>query len=141
MNSPEELAMLRAITYNYWGRYTLNDLQKSIRTKNIGRTHQLISSLAYSNNSSGDETKLALEFNYYGKMLDMGVGRGRPLESVSSNREVYRAIGQKNKSNKWFSKVAYTNIASLRKIIEEKYGEDASTIITELSNYKINISL
>lgn len=134
-----KLELARKNTIDFWGRYVIADLQKSIRNKNIGRTHSLISNLGYQYkpDGSGDGT-VELHFNYYGKMLDMGVGKGRKIEDVKFNREVYRVIGQKNKSNKWLSKVAFTQISALRHIMQEKFGEDAANIIKESITNKIN---
>lgn len=131
MNIAEELALKRQLTIDYWARYTIADLQKSIRKKNIGRTHSLISSLKFHYKSTGGEDTIELEFNGYGKFLDMGVGRGRKLGDLAYNREVYKAIGQKNKQHKWLSKTAYKQIAALKGIMLSKYGEDLSSLIKE----------
>ena len=142
MITVEELAIARINTLNYWGRYTISDLQKSIRIKNIGRSHNLINSLKYNvHPESNGNAKIIFEFIYYGRLLDMGVGRGRKIEDIKSNRAVYNAISQKNKNHKWLSKVAYTNIAALKNIMQEKYGEDVQNLIREGISTNINISL
>ena len=108
----------------------------------MGRTHEVISSLKFTNNSLGDGDSTAnFEFNYYGKFADMQVGRGRKLEDLKSNREVDRAIGQKRKNTKWLSKSLYTNIAALKQIMQEKYAEDAGQIIREGITKHINLSM
>lgn len=142
METADSLARERFNTVNYWGRYSLSDLQKSIKSRSMGRTHELISSLKFTNNSLGDGDSTAnFEFNYYGKFADMQVGKGRKIEDLKSNREVYLAIGQKRKNTKWLSKSLYTNIAALKQIMQEKYAEDAGQIIREGISNHINISM
>lgn len=142
MITANELAIARMNTVNYWGRYTLSDLQKSIKRLNMGRTHELIHSLKFSHNGSLDGNDKALfEFNYYGKFADMQVGKGRKIEDLKSNREIYNAIGQKRKNTKWLSKSLYTNIAALKQIMQEKYAEDAGQVIREGISNSINISM
>lgn len=142
METADSLAKERFNTINYWGRYSLSDLQKSIRVRGMGRTHQLITNLKFTNNSLGDGDSTAnFEFPFYGKFADMQVGRGRKLEDLKSNREVDRAIGQKHKNTKWLSKSLYTNIAALKQIMQEKYAEDAGQIIREGISNHINISM
>lgn len=142
MITAEELEKARHNTISYWGRYSLSDLQNSIRKRNMGHTHDLIRSLKFHNNSNGTgNSTAAFEFNYYGKFADMQVGRGRKIEDIKSNREIYNAIGQKNKNTKWLSKSLYTNIAALKQIMQEKYAEDAAQIIREGISTHINISM
>lgn len=142
METAESLEQARYNTVNYWGRYSLSDLQKSIKSRGMGRTHQLITSLKFTNNSGGDGDSTAnFEFNYYGKFADMQVGKGRKIEDLKSNREVYNAIGQKRKNTKWLSKSLYTNIAALKQIMQEKYAQNAGQIIREGISNTINISI
>lgn len=142
METADSLARERFNTVNYWGRYSISDLQKSIKIRGMGRTHELISGLKFTNNSHGDGDSTAnFEFPFYGKFADMQVGRGRKIEDLKSNREVYQAIGQKRKNTKWLSKSLYTNIAALKQIMQEKYAEDAGQIIREGISNHINISM
>lgn len=131
------LALERKKTIEYWARYTVSDEQKSIRKFGIGHSHALISSLGYKTLEDADEIKaVELTLNYYGKFVDMGVGRGWKLEDISGNRMMYGAIGLKGRrAKKWLGKVVYTNIASLRHILMERYKEDSVNIVKEgLSN-------
>lgn len=142
MNTAEELSEARKLTILYWARFTISDLQNSIRKLRIGRTHALISSLKYNYHPENDgDGTVGIEFNYYGKFLDMQVGKGRKIEDVKQNRLVYKAIGQKNKNTKWLSKPVYTQIAALKHVLAEKYGEDAANIIREKITNNINLSM
>jgi hypothetical protein len=142
MNTAGDLSEARKLTILYWARFTISDLQDSIRKHRIGRTHSLISSLNYSYHHEGDgDGTVNIEFNFYGKFLDMQVGRGRKIEDISQNRLIYKALGQKNKNTKWLSKPVYTQISALKHILAEKFGEDAANIIRERISNNINISL
>lgn len=142
MNTAADLAEARKLTILYWARFTIADLQKSISSKKIGRTHSLINSLKYNyHEDSEGGGSVNIEFNYYGKLLDMGVGKGRKYEDIKNNRLVYKALEQKNKPHKWLNKTLYSQIASLKFVLAEKYGEDAANIIKERIANNINLSM
>lgn len=69
-----------------WAKYTIERLQKQITKKKIGVTGSLNYSLLYklAALSGGGVSSVNLEFNYYGKFIDMGVGRGQKIESIQS---------------------------------------------------------
>lgn len=142
MITAENLTIERRNTILFWARFTISDLQKSIRKRNIGRTHSLINSLKYNDHLTSDGGgSVELEFEQHGKFIDMMVGRGRKLEDIQQNRMIYQAVGRKIKNTKWLSSPAYKQIAALGYILAEKYGEDAGTLIKEQITNKINMSM
>lgn len=125
-----------------WARYTIERLQKSIDRYKIGYTGSLRYSILYQLASlAGSTSGVNLEFNYYGKFVDMGVGRGQKIESIKSNREVYNLVGGGRKPKKWFSKTLYGELAALREIMASKYGELGTQILKESIEQHISINL
>lgn len=116
-----------------WAKYTIERLQKQITKKKIGVTGSLNYSLLYklAALSGGGVSSVNLEFNYYGKFIDMGVGRGQKIESVKSNREVYNLVGGGRRPKKWFSKTLYGEVAALADIMSTKYGEQGARVLKE----------
>lgn len=114
-----------------WARYTAERLQKSITRKKIGSSGALAYSQLYelSAAAGGDIGSVKHSFNYYGKFVDMGVGRGQKIESVKGNGEVWQRAGRKAK--KWFSPTYYGQVSELRNLLAIKYGEQAANLIKE----------
>lgn len=73
-------------------------------------------------NAGGDTDKIEYAFNWYGKMADMGVGRGTP----------YGKIGQtKRKAYPWFSSTFLLEVRKLANMIAKSTANEASLVITE----------
>ena len=125
-----------------WALYTIERLQKSTDKRKVGVTGSLRYSLLYhlSAMADGGVSGVKLNFNYYGKFVDMGVGRGQKIEDVKSNREVYNLVGGGRKPKKWFSRTLYAEVLELRNLMAKKYGEQGiqlvkDTIEDSLRNY------
>lgn len=116
-----------------WARYTIERLQKSIDKRRIGDTGSLRYSQLYNLAAlaNGGVEAVKLEFNYYGKFLDMGVGRGQKIESVKSNREVYNLVGGGRRPKQWFSKTLWGEVAALTELLSVKYGVQGTKIVKD----------
>lgn len=116
-----------------WARFTVDRLSKSLKKRRIGVTNSLYFSLYHKliGIAGGDIGSVKHSFNYYGKFVDMGVGRGQKLDGVKSNADL-RAIGSGGrKPKKWYSKTYYGEVAELRNLLANKYGEQAAGLIKE----------
>lgn len=77
--------------------------------------------------SNGEVDKIVHSYLYYARMVDMGVGRGVPLEKVdSSNR----------KSKPFYSESYYKSIKVLSLKMSELYGMEFRSYITDLAGTK-----
>jgi hypothetical protein len=125
-----------------WARYTIQRLQKSLDKKKVGITGSLNYSLLYqlAGIADGNVSSVSINFNYYGKFVDMGVGRGHKIESVKSNRDVYSLIGGGRRPKKWLSKTLYGEIAALREIMAIHYGEEGAQIVKETISQTIQLA-
>lgn len=73
-------------------------------------------------NANGDTAKIEYAFNWYGKLADMGVGRGTTLEKVGqTNRKKYP----------WFSTTFLLEVKKLANMIARFKAEQVTIAITE----------
>jgi hypothetical protein len=149
MANTHEQALERAKLVKDWAMYTAARLEKSIIKKKIGIatmhherfgrvTYQkssgaLVNSLAYAvvSAANGDVDSTRHEFNYYGKFVDMGVGRGQKIENVKSNGDILRLTGEGRRPKKWFSRTYWAEVTELRDLLMVKYGTQSAQLIKE----------
>ncbi len=92
-------------------------------------------------NADGDLQKIQFAFAYYGKMVDMGVGKG----VKATERRTMFIVGQTKRQPKpFFTSVFYKQVEVLNHIISERITErlrlDVSQKITNAtSNIKLDI--
>lgn len=139
MKTDQELEQERRKVAEEWAKITANRLVKALRKKGIGVTNSLQYSIAHKlvAMAGGDVTSITHTFNYYGKFIDMGVGRGQKIESVKSNGDVYRLVGGGRKPKKWFTPTYYAETMVLLDLMGLKYGEQGAGIIKEQLDIKL----
>lgn len=133
----------RAQLIDDWARITAERLKKSLLKRRIGFSGDLDSSILYELKgiAGGDVSAVAHQFNYYGKFVDMGVGKGQKIGDVKGNADLYALkAGGKRRPKKWFSKSYYAEVLELQQLLQVKYGEQAQSIIKEtITNDFINV--
>lgn len=114
-------------TVHAWAKIVLQIWEDKIMHLGVHNTFSLVNSLYVhvQNAANGNPELVQFFFNFYGKFADMGVGGGVPLDQVSySNR----------KPKPWYSKVFYSQVMQLSKILAEKYAIKGSLAIVENVN-------
>lgn len=130
-----------------WAAANVKALKTQILKRNIYVTGWLRASLAYNivAAADGDVQKAQLMFAFYGRFVDMGVGKGVPLSLVKDNASINtRAEGQKNhrKRKPWYSKPMAAGVNDLREILAFHFGSVAvNTVEDGLRNTKIQIEI
>jgi hypothetical protein len=85
--------------------------------------------------AEGNVDRIEFAFNYYGKFLDMGVGKGTKLgdRPVSRGSRVLadRMLGYVRKPKKWYSKTFYGESQRLFEILQKEYCRKAQVMISE----------
>jgi hypothetical protein len=88
--------------------------------------------------SGGDVQKIEFAFRYYGKFVDMGVGRGTRLGDQPISMGVHKLsgkfLGMKRVPKKWYSKTFYSETQRLVEILQEEYGHRGQVSISENIN-------
>ena len=118
-----------SLSVEAWAIIVIKRWESKIEQLGIGNTGNLAKSFLQHvfTQSSGDPEKIDFTFNYYGKFVDMGVGKGVK-------------IGQSGKGSRtakpWYSKTFYSEVKRLGEILSQKYAYEAQTSI--LNNIETN---
>jgi hypothetical protein len=133
MNPSQAFELKRHELIQAWAKYTIERLQRSIDKKKVIDTGSLRYSLLYHllAGPNGEISNIQLTFNYYGKFVDMGVGKGQKIESVKGNRDLISLAGHGRRPKVWFSKTFYSEVTELRDLLLQNYGEEGAQIIKE----------
>ena len=107
-----------------WAEVTIRIWIEKIRALNISNTNELLNSFTHHiyTNSDGSAAKIEFAFRYYGKFVDMGVGRGVSLSEAGSP-------GFVRKPKPWFSSVFLLEVRKLANMTAELYGEQSALLI------------
>ena len=111
--------------YQAWAKMMVTIWLDKIATLNIRDTGALFSSFQtqVAMQANGDVDKIVFSYLYYGRMVDMGVGRGLKMEDS----------GKKGKP--WYNKAWYHSIKLLTEKRVEIYGEEFQAMIFETLNF------
>jgi len=89
-------------------------------------TGKLFNSFTYTihTQANGNPELISFAFNFYGKVVDMGVGRGVTLESVEFSTR---------KPKPWYSKVFWGQFQKLKELMVDKYQVKSQiSVISEI---------
>lgn len=117
-----------SLTVEAWAEITIKEWIKKVRELEIGATGQLVNSFYHHVNTSanGIPEYVNFAFEYYGRMVDWGIGRSVTIE----NRDMLVNSGASTRRQKpWFSSVFYTQLAILRHLMAEKYAQKAAVVV------------
>jgi len=109
-------------TVTDWARITVERWEEKITQLGIGDSNTLINSFTHEviTASNGNPELIKFTFQYYGRMVDMGVGRGVPLAEVANSNRKPKA---------WYSKVFAREMHKLAENLAKAYGQRAVTLI------------
>ena len=112
-------------TVEAWANYVIERWELEILRLNINSTGKLLKSFTQTiiTQSNGNVEKITFAFDFYGKFVDMGVGRGVTITEVNqSNR----------KPKPWYNKTFFGQVKKLGEIMKEKYIESAKLNVIEI---------
>lgn len=114
------------LTVQAWADIVIQIWLDKIERLKIQYSYQLADSFANHviSHSNGDVQRIEFAFNYYGKFVDMGVGKGVTLEDVSSS-------GTTRKPKPWYSRTFYAEVQKLGRLMAEKYARKGVLTIIE----------
>jgi hypothetical protein len=120
-----------------WADITIKNWRERLVNLHAVRSSRLWSSFVDNviAQSNGDLTKIEFTFLYYGRFVDMGVGRGTGIggvrDNASSRRLVGKMVGNRRKPKKWYSKTLAHEVMRLSEITGKKYADGVGPIIKE----------
>ena len=116
-------------TLSAWAEIVIKNWRMKITELDIGVTHALYDSFQFEviSQSNGNPEKVDFLYEYYGRFVDMGVGRGVYVGNPGN-------VQTKRVAKPWYSKVMYSQTAKLAEILSEKYGIIGASVISENIN-------
>ena len=120
-----------------WARITIIKWKKKLASNRIGDTGNLLRSFKYNvlASAQGNVLKITLLFEYYGRFVDMGVGKGVKIgdvkESAASRKLSGKMLGNRRRPKKWYSKTFHAEVMKLSEIFAKEYGHRGVVAITE----------
>jgi len=125
-------------TVEAWADITIQNWHNNLRKQGIGSTGELFNSFAKHlvQESGGNVALVEFTFKYYGKFVDMGVGKGIRLSEVGEVRKTRRELGKRKGAlrspKKWYSKELYVQVNRLKELLAVKYGQQMTSEIMEV---------
>ncbi len=120
-----------------WAKITIIKWKKKLASNKIGDTGTLLKSFKYDvlASAQGNVLKITLLFEYYGRFVDMGVGKGVKIgdvkESITSRKLDGKMLGNRRRPKKWYSKTFHAEVMKLSEIFAKEYGHRGVIAITE----------
>jgi hypothetical protein len=110
-------------TIQAWADYVIERWELEIIRLGINSTGQLLKSFTSTiiTQSGGNVEKIIFAYEYYGKFVDMGVGRGVKIGNPNSSRA----------PKAWYNKTFFGQVKKLGEILQEKYSDAAAVSIVE----------
>jgi hypothetical protein len=141
MQNPQSKLSEREIA-EAWAKITIVKWKKKLTSNKIGDTGTLLKSFKYNvlASAQGNVLKITLLFEYYGRFVDMGVGKGVKIgdvkESATSRRLSGKMLGNRRRPKKWYSKTFHAEVMKLGEIFAKDYGHRGVLVITENTSDK-----
>ena len=120
-----------------WAKITIIKWKRKLASNRIGNTGTLLRSFKYNvlASAQGNVLKITLLFEYYGRFVDMGVGKGVKIgdvkESAASRKLSGKMLGNRRRPKKWYSKTFHAEVMKLSEIFAKEYGHRGVVAITE----------
>lgn len=130
MKTNDQIPIPKSDIVKEWADIVIERWIRKISRLKIGNTNSLLKSFRHSvsNDANGDPAKVSFAFNYYGRFVDMGVGRGVRIDQVDqSNR----------KPKPWYSKTFINECNRLAQILADQYGKAAANSIKIIESKSI----
>ncbi|HNS18824.1 MAG TPA: hypothetical protein PKI34_13520 [Bacteroidales bacterium] len=118
------------LTAEAWADIVIKNWLSKIDQLRINYSYQLSDSFIHHvlANAGGDLQRIEFAFNFYGRMVDMGVGKGVAIALVKERR--YEGIRRRPKP--WYSVTLYSEVKKLREILQAKYALKTTTTTVEI---------
>ena len=114
-------------TVEAWADILIDKWEQKVYQLGINDTYSLIESFKHEvfSLSGGDVFKIEFAFNYYGKFVDMGVGKGTDVGSVGSTSRT---------AKQWYGRTFFSELKKLSEILSEKFAHKGSLMVVEAIN-------
>lgn len=117
------MAVIRQVVDD-WAKIVIQIWEEKMLALGISDSYQLANSFIYHilAHSGGDPTRLEFAFNYYGKFVDMGVGRGVKLADRYNSKRTVKP---------WYTKTFLREVKKLAVLLAGEYAHQGAVMIVE----------
>ena len=136
MQNPQTKLSEREIA-EAWAKITIIKWKKKLAINKAVNSCTLFNSFKFNvlASAGGNVLKITLLFEYYGRFVDMGVGKGVKIddvkESITSRKLDGKMLGNRRRPKKWYSKTFHAEVMKLSEIFAKEYGHRGVIAITE----------
>jgi hypothetical protein len=120
-----------------WAFFTIKIWKEKLTKLKVGQTGKLETSFIKDVIGTPEGGVIAIRFSflYYGKFVDMGVGRGTRISDIAENRTTRalegKMLGNRRRAKKWYGKTFYAEVATLKEILIKEYSHKGTLVICE----------
>lgn len=126
---------------NEWMRRSIEYFQNAMDRSGVkSQAKVLYNSLLATaiKNSDGDLKVAIIRFNYYGRYVDMGVGKGVPIGGQKEKTDFLKYRNEKGqlhkykrKPKKWYSRTLAGRVKTLSELLAEQFGIEVIHILEQ----------
>lgn len=127
-----------SLTVEAWAKFVIERWEDKMLRLRIHNSGDLKRSLLQHviTQANGDPIKIEFAFNFYGKFVDMGVGKEFKIGNPGDI-----GLNPTRRAKPWYSKTFFSQVKKLSEILAEKYALKAQiSIITNIEEANINSS-
>lgn len=127
----------QAETVQAWADIVVKIWEDKVQQMQIYDTRTLLNSFAIhvQQAAGGRVDYVVFAFQYYGRFVDMGVGKYQPADAISQNLLAKMdSPGRRTRSREprpWYSKAFYSQLRKLSEILAEKYAQRSALTIVQ----------
>jgi hypothetical protein len=113
------------IDIEMWADIVIREWVQQMKALGIGHSDALLDSFQHfiTRSAGGDVSRIMFAFNYYGKFVEMRVGRGFTFDFAKSPRN-------KRDIKPWYTRTFMRQVHRLTELLQEQYAEDAQRVIS-----------
>lgn len=128
------------VKFDKWAQYTIEKFEFAVSKYKLKDTGTLINSFQHqvSQDADGSTALISIAFEYYLRMIDMGVGSGTPYderdEQYAANRAFGKGAGTKRRRYPVYNKIFYSQLMRLNELLQKYYKNTALNVIIDGTN-------
>jgi len=129
-----------------WAFFTISIWKEKLVKYRIGKSGALKSSFTKKvvGSPAGDVISIQFAFNYRGKFVDMGVGKGTRISGTRENKTSRylegRMLGNRRTPKKWYGKTFFAEVSTLKEIMAREYAhKGVIQIIENINDHPIQL--
>ena len=123
------------VDLNKWAQYTIEKFEFAVSKFKLKDTGTLINSFQsqVTQDADGRTAMISFAFEYYLRMIDMGVGSGTTYDErddqYAANRAFGKGAGTRRRRYPVYNKIFYSQLMRLNELLQKYYNNTALNVI------------